>query len=82
MTTYNEPYAPWVGIAAQGPMLRPAQAAAYFGVSPSTYYSMIQAGDLPPFIKLGRRSRASGVPRAWLDAVIVARAAAASAGGR
>ena len=74
--TTSEAPQPWIGVTATGPVLRPAQAAAYYGVSLSTYYEMIKAGELPPFVKLGRRSRASGVPRAWLDAVIVSRASA------
>ncbi len=59
---------------AAGPILRPSAAAEYFGVSISTYYELIQAGVVPPFIKLSHRARASGVPKAWLDAAIAARA--------
>jgi predicted DNA-binding transcriptional regulator AlpA len=65
----------WAEIPAQGPIMRPAAAAEYFGVSISTYYELIQAGIVPPFIKLSHRARASGVPKAWLDAAIAARAA-------
>ncbi len=66
---------PWERLPAQGPIMRPAAAAAYFGVSISTYYELIQVGIVPPFIKLSHRARASGVPKAWLDAAIAACAA-------
>jgi predicted DNA-binding transcriptional regulator AlpA len=66
---------PWAGLPAQGPIMRPRAAAGYFGVSISTYYELIQAGIVPPFIKLSHRARAAGVPKAWLDAAIAARAA-------
>lgn len=55
-----------------GPLLRPAAAAAYLGLSISTFYEQIKAGMLPPLVKIG--SRASGVPKPWLDAFIATRA--------
>lgn len=64
----------WAHVPAAGPILRPSAAAEYFGVSISTYYELIQAGVVPPFIKLSHRARASGVPKVWLDAAIAARA--------
>ena len=71
---------PWKDINPTGPIFRPREAAAYYGVSLSSYYELIQAGELPQFIKLGGRARASGVPRPWLDAVIAHRATAARGG--
>ena len=65
---------PWTGIVAAGPILRPPEAAKYYGVGLSTYYELIKSGDVPGFIKLSFRARASGVPKAWLDAAIAARA--------
>lgn len=62
--------APWNALPPTGPILRPAQAARYFGVSLSTYYELIHAGVVPPFLKLSHRARASGVPKPWLDAAI------------
>lgn len=65
-TSANDLYGP-----ACGPLLRPA-VAAYLGLSISTFYEQIKAGMLPPLVKIG--SRASGVPKPWLDAFIAARA--------
>lgn len=62
--------APWNTLPPTGPILRPAEAARYFGVSLSTYYELIHAGVVPPFLKLSHRARASGVPQPWLDAAI------------
>jgi excisionase family DNA binding protein len=70
---------PWARVPPTGPMLRPAEAAAYYGVSVSSYYEMVHSGELPKFVKLGPRARSSGVPRVWLDAVIAARVAASGA---
>ena len=63
---------PWGTEPARGPVLRIADAAAYYGVSISSYYEMVKTGEVPPPIKLG--PRASGVPQCWLDAAIRARA--------
>jgi len=65
---------PWHSIPARGPILRPPEAAAYYGVALSTYYALIQRGEVPGFIKLSKIARASGVPQEWLDAAIAARA--------
>lgn len=65
---------PWEGIPAKGPILRPTEAAAYYGVAISTYYALIQRGEVPGFIKLSKIARASGVPQGWLDAAIAGRA--------
>ena len=70
-------HVPWTGVPPTGPMLRPPQAAKYYGVSVSKYYELITAGEVPAFVKLSSRARASGVPRVWLDAAIAARVAAA-----
>lgn len=64
---------PWDNIEACGPILRPPQAALYFGVGISTYYELIKTGDVPGFVKLSSKSRASGVPRNFLDAAIAAK---------
>lgn len=66
---------PWESIAPTGPILRPADAAAYLGISSANYYEKASKGILPSPLKLG--GRASGVPRPWLDAII-GRAASAS----
>lgn len=68
---------PWEGIPPTGPILRPADAAAYLGISVPGYYEKAAKGALPAPFKLG--GRASGVPRPWLDAVI---SLAASGGAR
>lgn len=66
---------PWQTIPASGPFLRPSLAAAYLGIGVSTYYEMAKSGELPPFVKLSDKSRASGVPKNWLDSVVAARVA-------
>lgn len=72
----DAPACPWDGVAPTGPILRPADAAAYLGISVPGYYDKAAKGALPAPLKLG--GRASGVPRNWLDAVI----ARAAGGGR
>jgi len=47
-------------------ILRPKDAAAYFGVAVSTLYRWSAAGDFPQRVKLGRQ--ASGWRKADLDA--------------
>lgn len=64
---------PWKDIPAKGPVLRPPEAAAYYGVALSTYYALIKRGEVPGFIKLSKLARSSGVPQDWLDAAIAAR---------
>ena len=68
---------PWAHLPAIGPILRPADAAAYLGISVQGYYEKAAAGSLPVPLKI-TGGRASGVPRPWLDAVIAAAAAANS----
>lgn len=63
--------APWRSVVPTGPILRPAAAAEYIGVSLTTYYDQASQGLLPSPGKIA--GRASGVPRPWLDAVIAAR---------
>ena len=68
--------APWAGIPATGPILRPKDAAEYLGYGRSQFYALVGKGELPQLIKLGSGAGgASGVPKPWLDAVIAARAA-------
>lgn len=64
---------PWDSVVATGPILRPADAAEYIGVSLPAYYAGAAKGRFPSPIKIG--NRASGVPRPWLDAFIGASAA-------
>ena len=64
---------PWAGIPAVGPLLRPAAAAEYLGLSKATYYAKAATGVFPVPLKIADGA-ASGVPQRWLDA-IVARAA-------
>ena len=68
---------PWLGLPATGPMLRPSEAARYLGLSRSQYYAGATDGRFPEPISIS--ARASGVPRAWLDAVIARRAAGRAA---
>jgi excisionase family DNA binding protein len=56
-----------------GPVLRPAEAASYLGLSISSFYGLIQAGELPPLIKVGRR--AAAMPKPWLDRLLQKRLA-------
>jgi predicted DNA-binding transcriptional regulator AlpA len=65
------PPSPWEAVTPAGPILRPAEAAKYLGLSIQCYYLMASRGDLPSPVKIG--TRASGVPRPWLDAVIADR---------
>ena len=76
MNVNNQPPAPWSNLPAVGPILRPAAAAAYLGYSRSRYYALVAAGRLPRPIKMGLGfNGAAGIPQAWLDAVLTARAA-------
>ena len=67
---------PWAGVAPVGPMFRPKDAATYIGVSLASFYAGAIEGLWPKPIKISLR--ASGVPRAWLDAVIADRVRRAS----
>lgn len=67
---------PWKDMPATGPLLRPAQAAAYLGYSRAYYYRMVKQGRVPKPLSIGPSfSGATGVPQPWLDAVIAAAAA-------
>ncbi len=65
----------WEIDAPKGPLLRPADAAAFLGIGLSTYYALAKSGDLPPPLKLTSCGRAAGVPKSQLDALIRSRAA-------
>lgn len=58
---------------AAGPLLRPAEAAEYLGISVSGFYQQIKEGNLPPLVKIG--PRAAGMSRPWLDRLIERRLA-------
>ena len=75
LVSHNDPPAPWAGLKASGPVLRLPEAAAYLGVSSSSYYRYAQQGLVPPTIKIGLQ--AVGVPQNWLDAVVAKGAEAA-----
>lgn len=68
---------PWECVPPTGPILRPADAAEYLGLSVPSYYDQANQGLLPVPIKIG--VRATGVPRPWLDAVIASRVLCAGA---
>ena len=70
-----DPAKPWAALPPTGPLLRPAEAAAYLGYSVSQYYALAAKGVLPAAIRIGPgHNGAAGVPRPWLDATIAARA--------
>lgn len=67
---------PWAAIPPRGPLLRVPEAARYIGYSKTQFYALVASGELPKPIKIGRGfNGSSGVPRAWLDAIIAAKAA-------
>ncbi len=51
-----------------GPLLRPAEAANYLGLSLASFYGQVKSGQLPPLIKIG--PRAAAIPKPWLDLMI------------
>jgi predicted DNA-binding transcriptional regulator AlpA len=63
---------PWEHIPPTGPMLRPAAAAEYAGLSLPHLYDLSARGEAPKFVKLG--ARASAIPKPHLDAWIAFRA--------
>ena len=76
MPRNTEAAQPWAAIPPTGPLLRPKAAAEYLGYSKAQYYALVETGDLPQPIKIGRgHNGASAVPRPWLEAVIASRAA-------
>jgi predicted DNA-binding transcriptional regulator AlpA len=70
-TSEQPEHSPWEAVPPTGPILRPAAAAEYIGLSLPTYYDQASRGLLPSPVKIS--GRASGVPRPWLDAVIADR---------
>lgn len=62
---------PWLSIPATGPVLRPAAAAKYLGLSRSKLYALIADNKLPRPIRLSEGT--VGIPQPWLDACIAAR---------
>jgi predicted DNA-binding transcriptional regulator AlpA len=73
MSAHDDQSQPWSGLPVAGPLLRPRQAAGYLSISLGTFYAEIAKGRLPPLVKVA--SRAAGVPQAWIDATLAARAA-------
>ena len=67
-----KPKESWRNIPAAAPLLRPSEVSRQTGLSRSTLYELIIAKEFPPFIKIG--SRASAMPKVWLDAFIESRA--------
>lgn len=68
---------PWDAIPATGPLLRPKAAREYLGgYSKTRFYELVRSGDLPKPIKIGPGgfNAATGIPLAWLQAVIADRA--------
>lgn len=59
---------PWMMCEPTGPLLRPSEVVRQTGLSRSQIYQMISEERFPPFLKLS--SRASAMPKAWLDAFI------------
>lgn len=63
---------PWLTCEPSGRIMRPAEVFDRVRLSKSQVYEMIANGTFPPFIKIS--ARASGMPEAWLDCFIAARA--------
>ena len=72
----NHARQPWAEIPPNGPIIRTTEAAEYLGLSIAQFYALANRGVLPKALKIG--PRASGVPRAWLDAIIADRASRAA----
>lgn len=69
----NEAVTPWKGLSPAGPLLRPAEAAAFLKTSRKNYYAMARRGEVPTPVRLRPEGRATVIPQSWLDAVIAAR---------
>jgi predicted DNA-binding transcriptional regulator AlpA len=71
---------PWAGVVPAGPFLRSGEAAEYLSLSRTQFYALANAGHLPKPFKLNGAAKgfsgAAGVPKAWLDSVLRARAEA------
>lgn len=65
---------PWKNCSPEGGLLRPNEIARFLGVSRTSVYRLISSGQLPKPISIG--PRAVGMPKAWLESVVAARAAA------
>lgn len=75
MTT---PVKPWSGIEPRGPYLRPAQAAAFCGISRCMLYAMVKAGTFPAPVRVHPAGNATVIPQPWLEAALAARMSAAA----
>jgi predicted DNA-binding transcriptional regulator AlpA len=64
--TLNAP--PWDGCDPAGPLYRIDDVVEVTGLSRAQTYNLIRLGELPPLLKIGKRS--SVMPKAWLDAYI------------
>lgn len=63
---------PWSGIEARGPYLRPAEAAAFCGISKPRLYALARAGVFPTPVRLHPGGHATVIPKAWLEAALTA----------
>lgn len=70
---------PWKDIEPRSPYLRPAQAAAFCGISKPTLYEMVRAGTFPAPVRVHPQGKATVIPQPWLEAVLSARMRAAAA---
>lgn len=75
MTTAEQP---WKCVEPRGPYLRPAQAAAFCGISTPTLYEMVRAGTFPAPVRVHPEGKATVIPQTWLEAVLSARMRAAA----
>lgn len=69
---------PWANTQPAGPLLRPADAAAFLGVGQRCFYQMVEAGEVPAPFRIRPGGKATAVPKSWLDAVVTARAGMAA----
>jgi len=65
----------WKSIDPTGRQLRPFEVCELTGLSKAQIYNLIKDGSFPPFLKIGKR--ASAMPKAWLDAYLINKAAEA-----
>ena len=64
----------WDELPAEGPLLRPAQAAQFLSISIASYYALAKLGQVPKPVKITPNGRASGVPKNQLEAFVRSRA--------